>query len=68
MTKKVGSTGRYGSRYGKKLKSKILAVEKIQRKKQKCPYCHRTQVKRISAGIWHCKKCNAKFTGRAYRI
>jgi large subunit ribosomal protein L37Ae len=67
-TKKVGSTGRFGPRYGKRVKSKILAVEKVQKQKHKCPYCHRTSVKRVSVGIWHCKKCDAKFTGKAYRL
>jgi len=68
VTKKVGSTGRYGVRYGKRLKSKILAIEKIQKKDQKCPYCHRVTVKRVSAGIWQCKKCDTKFTSKAYRL
>lgn len=68
MTKKVGSTGRFGPRYGKRLKSKILSIEKVQRKKQKCPYCHRTSVKRVAPGIWFCKKCENKFTGKAYWV
>ncbi|RME55108.1 50S ribosomal protein L37ae [Candidatus Woesearchaeota archaeon] len=67
-TKKVGSTGRFGPRYGRKVKAKILAVEKVQKQNHKCPYCHRLSVKRVSAGIWHCKKCDAKFTGKAYRL
>lgn len=68
MTKKVGSTGRFGARYGKKVRRKILDVEKIQRKWQQCPYCSAKRVKRIATGIWHCKKCNSKFTGRAYTV
>lgn len=67
-TKRVGSAGRFGVRYGKRLRTKIAEVEKRQRKKQKCPYCHRFQVKRLAAGIFHCKKCESKFTGKAYTI
>ena len=67
-TKKVGSTGRFGSRYGRKIRSKVLEVEKKQRIKQKCPYCLKTSVKRLSKGIWYCNKCHSKFTGRAYEI
>ena len=67
-TKKVGSAGRFGPRYGKRLRQKLLIVEKEQRKGQECPYCHRKTAKRVSAGIWFCKKCESKFTGKAYKV
>ncbi|MFH0752023.1 MAG: 50S ribosomal protein L37ae [archaeon] len=67
-TKKVGSAGRFGARYGKRLRQKIVTVEKIQRKQQQCPYCNRRTVKRLSAGIWHCGKCESKFTSKAYKV
>jgi large subunit ribosomal protein L37Ae len=68
MASKIGSAGRYGARYGKKLKAKISNVEKIQRSSQKCPYCSRLAVKRIASGIYSCKKCDVKFTGKAYKV
>ena len=67
-TKKLSSAARFGARYGKRLKTKVLTIEKVQRKRQECPYCHRKAVKRLSAGIWLCNKCNAKFTGGAYKL
>lgn len=67
-TKKVGSTGRFGARYGKTVKKKVAEVEKRQKKKHKCPYCNKMQVKRLASGIWLCKKCDSKFTGRAYYL
>jgi len=67
-TKKLGSAARYGARYGKKLKTKITNVEKIQRKKQECPYCGRKTAKRLATGIWKCNKCDSKFTGGAYKL
>lgn len=67
-TKKVGSAGRFGARYGKRIRAKIIAVEEIQRAKQACPYCRKKGVKRLAAGIWHCKKCKTKFTGGAYSV
>ncbi|MFH1636951.1 MAG: 50S ribosomal protein L37ae [Candidatus Woesearchaeota archaeon] len=67
-TKKLGSVARFGARYGRKPKAKILAVEKVQRKAQKCPYCSKPTAKRLAPGIWQCKKCNAKFTGKAYKV
>lgn len=67
-TKKVGSAGRFGARYGKRLRQKIATLEKEQKQPQKCPYCHRLVVKRLSAGIWFCKKCDSKFTSKAYKV
>lgn len=65
-TKKVSSTGRFGARYGLKIKKKVLKIEQIQRGKHKCPFCAKFTVKRLSSGIWYCKSCKAKFAGGAY--
>jgi large subunit ribosomal protein L37Ae len=65
-TKKAGSTGRFGARYGLKIRKKVLEIEKIQRHKHKCPFCAKLTVKRLSAGIWYCKSCKTKFAGGAY--
>ncbi len=66
MKKKVGTTGRFGPRYGTRAKKIVAAIEKRQRQKQACPYCERKTLKRIAAGIWYCKKCKVKFAGGAY--
>jgi len=65
---KLGSAKRFGARYGTRPKHKFAKIEKEQRRKHKCPYCNKVQVKRISVGIWHCRKCDAKFTGKAYSV
>ena len=62
----VGNIKRFGARYGRSLKHEFAAIENEQRKLHKCPYCNREAVKRIAAGIWQCRKCEAKFSGRAY--
>ena len=62
------SAKRFGTRYGKKLKLIVAHIEAESRKLHKCPYCKYTKVKRISAGIWHCRKCHATFTGKAYSV
>lgn len=67
-TKKLKSAARFGPRYGKRLKAKVVAVEAEQRKKQECPYCMRLAAKRLASGIWQCRKCSAKFTGAAYTV
>ena len=64
--KKLGSVGRFGARYGRKIKQNVLKVERLQKVKQKCPYCKKLGVKRVSAGIWYCRKCDSKFAGKAY--
>ena len=64
----LGSVKRFGARYGRKLKVKFSKIEAEQRKLHKCPYCSKTAVKRVAVGIWSCKKCNAKFTGKAYSV
>jgi len=65
-TKKVGSTGRYGPRYGTRTKKIIAAIEAEQKKKHPCPFCERPALKRLAAGIWLCRKCGKKFAGGAY--
>ncbi len=64
--KKLGSTGRYGSRYGFGIKKRILKVESILKKKHKCPFCYKKSVKRLASGIWYCDNCKSKFAAKAY--
>lgn len=61
-----GTTKRFGPRYGKRLKQKVESIESIQKAKHKCPYCNKMTVKRQSVGIWYCKSCDTKFSGKAY--
>jgi len=65
---KLGSVKRFGPRYGRSVKYKLAKIEAIQKGKHQCPYCHSLKAKRLSAGIWSCGKCGAKFTGKAYSI
>ena len=66
MSRKIGSVGRYGTRYGTKTKKIVDKIEKKQRERKTCPYCERNTLKRVSAGIWYCKKCKTKFAGAAF--
>ena len=67
-TKKVGTTGKYGARYGRRLRQKVAVIEKKLKQWHKCPYCNKKRVKRLAAGIWFCRHCKSKFTGKAYSI
>lgn len=64
--KKTKSAGRFGARYGKKVRSKLVRVEGKQRASQKCLICNKEGAKRISKGIWNCNKCGKKFSADAY--
>jgi len=65
-TKKVGTTGRFSSRYGVKTRMKVAAVEKLSRAKHQCPSCMKQALKRQSKGIWVCRSCDIKIAGGAY--
>ncbi len=67
-TRKVGSTGRFGVRYGLKIRKNILAIDNLRKSQKKCPSCLKLTVKRQSPGIWSCRSCGLKVAGRAYQI
>ncbi len=65
-TKKVGTTGRFKTRYGRSIRKRVLSVEKKQKVDQPCPRYPGQKAKRVTAGIYVCTKNNVKFTGGAY--
>src|SRR6056297_247981 len=66
--KTQGSIKRFGARYGRTIRSITGGVEHKQRKLYKCPYCRKVSAKRESVGIWLCRNCGSKFTGRSYEV
>lgn len=66
MVRKVGTTGRFGPRYGMRTKKVVASIERMQKQKQSCPRCERLSLKRIATGIWLCKKCKLKIAGGSY--
>jgi len=66
-TKIVKSAGRFGARYGSTLRKKIAFIESRMREPHRCPRCLTPgKLKRISIGIWQCRKCGYTFTGGAW--
>jgi len=65
-TKKVGSTGRYGSRYGAKLRRRVLDIDNRRKDPTRCPSCATKALKRKAVGLWICTKCDLLFAGGAY--
>ena len=65
-TKKVGIAGRFGPRYGSTVRKKYKRVMERLHAPHKCPNCGSYKVRRLSVGIWYCRKCGFKFAGGAY--
>lgn len=65
-TKKAKSAGRFGARYGVRIRRRIREVEQRQKQPHPCPSCGHAKVRRVSTGIWQCRKCDYKFAGGAY--
>ncbi len=66
-TKKVGTTGRFGNKYGSRVRHMVAKIEANSRAQHVCPQCLRITLDRMSAGIWKCKKCNVTIAGGAYQ-
>ena len=67
-TKKAGSAGRFGARYGLRIRRKINEVDKKLKAKHTCTSCLKKSMKRLAAGIWYCTKCKFKVAGKAYEL
>ena len=65
-TKKVGSTGRFGTRYGATMRKRVRKIDDSLKSKHKCPSCSSIKVKRASIGIWRCSFCGFRFTGGSW--
>jgi len=65
-TVKAGSSGRFGPRYGVRVRKRVKDIESKQKKKHECPSCHHESVKREGSGIWLCRHCDTKFAAAAY--
>jgi large subunit ribosomal protein L37Ae len=67
-SKKTKSAGRFGAKHGRSIRNKLIKVESKQRVKQKCPYCGKIGIKRLSKGIWKCPRCEKKFASNTYYL
>merc|ERR1712244_184270 len=65
-TRKVGITGKYGTRYGASLRKVVKKMEVTQHKKYVSPFCGATSLKREAVGIWTCSKTGRKVAGGAW--
>jgi len=50
-----------------RIRRRVQEVEIVQRKKHSCPRCLAKSVKRVSSGVWRCRRCGLTFAGGAFR-
>ncbi len=67
-SKKSKAAGRFGARYGKRVRAKLVKVESKQRVKQICPFCKKPGVKRVEKGVWECSKCAKRFASNVFYL
>ena len=65
-TKKLKDAGKFGARYGKKVRDRYRDTLKKQKAEYQCPKCGKKKVKRIGYALWECQSCGYKFAGGAY--
>ena len=65
-TKKVGTSGRFGPRYGVTVRKRIADVEAVTKGRHECPVCHGAALGRSATGIWICRRCGAKMASSSY--
>lgn len=63
---KGGPSGRFGARYGVRVRRRVDEIEEEQRQDHGCPECGAEKVNRVSTGIWRCRRCDHTFAGGAY--
>ncbi|EIW79309.1 60S ribosomal protein L43 [Coniophora puteana RWD-64-598 SS2] len=67
-TRKVGVTGKYGTRYGASLRKQVKKMEITQHARYTCTFCGKDSVKREAVGIWKCKSCKKVIAGGAWTV
>ncbi len=65
-TKKVGSSGRLGARYGVRIRKRIADVELEAKGRHECPKCRAKAMTRTASGIWTCNHCGATIASSSY--
>lgn len=67
-TRKVGITGKYGTRYGASLRKDVKKMEITQHSRYVCTFCGKNAVKRTVVGVWKCNGCQKTMAGGAWTV
>jgi large subunit ribosomal protein L37Ae len=65
-TKKIGSTGWMGPRYGIRVRRRVLEIDRESRKDAPCPHCSTVTLARVASGVFECRRCGTRFASGAY--
>jgi large subunit ribosomal protein L37Ae len=65
-TKKVGSTGWMGPRYGIRIRRRVLEIDRAQHRANTCPKCSTVTLWRLASGIYECQRCGTRVSSAAY--
>ncbi len=65
-TKKVGSTGWMGARYGLRIRRRVGELDRMRSLDSACPRCATVTVRRVSSGVFECRRCQTRFASGAY--
>ncbi|WP_455280314.1 transposase [[Eubacterium] cellulosolvens] len=58
--------GGLATRYGTAPRRRYIDVLVRMRRKHECPKCKVRAVRRLSVGLWQCRRCGNQFAGGAY--
>lgn len=64
--RRVGSSGRFGARYGRVSRKRVADIERMMRQDHTCPECEAKAVDRKGTGVWECSDCGYRFAGGAF--
>ncbi|MEM2942524.1 MAG: hypothetical protein QXT81_03785 [Candidatus Bathyarchaeia archaeon] len=65
-TRKAGLGGGLSTRYGTAPRRQHIEILARMRRWHECPQCQKTAAKRLSVGLWECRRCGFQFAGGAY--
>src|SRR5256886_17008713 len=66
-TRKAGIVGRFGPRYGVRIRRRVQEIEEGLKGRHTCPRCAAISVRRKSTGVWACRRCGYVFAGGGRR-
>lgn len=66
QSRRVGSAGRFGARYGRIARKRVGDIERLMRADHACPECADESVTRDGTGVWECTSCGYRFAGGTF--